>query len=177
MIVEKLVDSNQELANHTFNHSHFTSWERNGSHTSLNYVDREYIFNQLNKTDSIYHSLFNDNLLKFWRAPFGEYNEEILGWAAEIGYKHIGWSYQCDTYDWVSDENSSLYRTPDEIFLHLNKLETEGKLKGAIILMHLGTDRKNDFPFKMLPKLINSLRDKQYSFVTISQLISSSIHI
>ena len=60
---------------------------------------------------------------------------------------------------------------------HLNKLETEGKLKGAIILMHLGTDRKNDFPFKMLPKLINSLRDKQYRFVTISQLISSSIHI
>jgi len=99
-------------------------------------------------------------------------NEEILLWAAELGYNHIGWSDGCDTWDWVENRESSLYRSADEIYAHLMDLERQGKLKGSIILMHLGSDRKNDFPYQMLAKLIESLRAKQYKFLTISQLLS-----
>lgn len=174
-IVKKLLDHKHELANHTFSHPHLTSYENDRQHITLGHVNRDYIFNQLNKTDSLVFRHFAEHLKPYWRAPFGEYNEEILTWAAELGYKHISWSPGCDTRDWVSDEESSLYRTSNEIYEYLLKLESRGRLKGAVILFHLHSDRDHDMPYKMLPKLIDSLRKRGYKLVTISQLLTSSI--
>ena len=55
-------------------------------------------------------------MMKYWRAPFGEYNKDILQWAAEIGYKHIRWSKNSDLADWVNDKESALYKTADEMY-------------------------------------------------------------
>ena len=126
-------------------------------------------------TDSLLYYNFGVHLKPYWRAPFGEYNETILRWAAELGYKYVGWSSQCDTRDWVSDEDSELYRTKEEIYDQLIELESEGKLRGSVILMHLHTDRIQDKPYKILPKLIDKLRERNYHIVTISTLLTSSI--
>jgi peptidoglycan/xylan/chitin deacetylase (PgdA/CDA1 family) len=96
-------------------------------------------------------------------------------WAAESGYKHIGWSAYCDTRDWVSDKDSELYRTGEEIYQNLVDLESKGRLRGAVILMHVHTDRTSDKPFKILPKLINTLRDRGYKIVPISTLLTTTI--
>jgi peptidoglycan/xylan/chitin deacetylase (PgdA/CDA1 family) len=125
-------------------------------------------------TDSLLYHGFGLHFKPYWRAPFGEYNDQILNWAAELGYKHIGWSTSCDTRDWVSDMDSDLYRTGEEIYQHLLDLESKGRLKGAIILMHVHTDRVKDKPFKILPKLINTLREKGYKIVPVSTLLTSS---
>jgi peptidoglycan/xylan/chitin deacetylase (PgdA/CDA1 family) len=170
-IVNKLILNNHELANHTYSHPHLTTYLKNGNHTVLEHVDRPFVYAQLYKTDSLLYAGFGQHFKPFWRAPFGEYNQEILKWAAEKGYKHVGWSSGCDTRDWVSDPESVLYRTADEIYDYIINLESRGKLRGAVILMHLHSDRFDDMPYKILPKLIDTLRSREYRIVTISELI------
>jgi peptidoglycan/xylan/chitin deacetylase (PgdA/CDA1 family) len=110
--------------------------------------------------------------MPYWRAPFGEINKEILFWAAELGYRHIGWSSRCDSWDWVEDTTSNLYRSSLEIKKHFLQLEEKKGLKGKIILMHLASERLSDFPYENLPGLIDELRGRGYSFLKISQLLS-----
>jgi peptidoglycan/xylan/chitin deacetylase (PgdA/CDA1 family) len=172
-IVKKLILDNHELANHTYSHPHLTTYTKDGNHTILKHVDRPFVYAQLNKTDSLLYTGFRQHFKPYWRAPFGEYNKEILNWAAEIGYKHVGWSPGCDTRDWVSDPESALYRTADEIYDYIINLESKGKLRGAVILMHLHSDRHDDMPYKILPKLIDTLRARKYKIVTISELITA----
>jgi peptidoglycan/xylan/chitin deacetylase (PgdA/CDA1 family) len=171
-VVADLINDGHELANHTYSHPHLTSWEQNRANNRLEYVDRNFIYSQLNKTDSILYANFKRHLKPLWRAPFGEYNDQILTWAAELGYRHIKWSNQCDTWDWVSDKESPFYRTPNEIYAHLINLLVNEKLNGAIILMHFGSNRENEFPFEMLTKLIRALKEENYKILTVSQLLA-----
>ncbi len=176
-IVQNLVENNHELANHTLNHPHLTSYEENGVQNLRENINRSFIFSQLIRTDSLLFSGFSTHLKPYWRAPFGEYNQQILNWAAEAGYKHVGWSPACDTRDWMSDSESELYRTKEEIYEHLIELESKGLLKGSIILMHLHSERKEDAAYKILAKLIDTLHKKNYKIVTISELIHASISL
>lgn len=174
-IVQDLLNRGHELGNHSYTHPHLTSFPVNQIHNNLRHTNRSFIYNQLNKTDSLFYDKFGQHLKPYWRAPFGEYNDEILMWAAELGYKHIGWSNFCDTRDWVADKDSELYWTAEEIYQHLLSLESTGRLRGAVILMHLSTDRKIDKPFTILPKLINTLQDRGYKIVPVSTLLTSAI--
>jgi peptidoglycan/xylan/chitin deacetylase (PgdA/CDA1 family) len=174
-ILKQMVGDNHELANHTYSHPHLTSFAWDGMQSTLNHIDREYVYSQLQRTDSIFNAISSYHLKPYWRAPFGEYNPDILNWAAECGYKHIGWSSGCDTRDWVTDTESNLYRSASEIYDHLMNLEIKGRLKGAIILMHLNSERDSDKPYTILPKLIDTLHDRGYKIVTISDLILSAI--
>ena len=118
-------------------------------------------------------------MVPLWRAPFGEYNYEILDWAARAGYKHVGWTVgrgweeTMDTLDWVADKNSTAYHTSEEIVeknVNYGKGRKNGS-NGAIILMHLGTNRKDDFPHKKLPEIIDGLKKKGYDLVTVTKML------
>jgi len=173
-IVQNLINNNHELANHSYSHPHLTNYAEDQSHNSLEHTNRSFIYNQLNLTDSLLYYGFGLHFKPYWRAPFGEYNDNILKWAAELGYKHIGWSAYCDTRDWVSDMDSELYRSGEEIYQTLIDLESKGRLKGAVILMHIHTDRESDKPYKILPKLIDTLLNRGYKIVPVSTLLTSS---
>lgn len=173
-IVQKLIINDHELGNHSYSHPHLTDFAETHNHNSLEHINRSSIYKELNMTDSLLYDKFGIHFRPYWRAPFGEYNNDILKWAAELGYKHIGWSSGCDTRDWISDKDSDLYRTGEEIYQHLLELESKGRLNGAVILMHIHTDRETDKPYKILPKLIDTLQEKGYSIVPISSLLSSS---
>jgi len=173
-IVQKLIRDGHELANHSYSHPHLTKYASDQTHNNMEYANRSFVYKQLNRTDSLLYDGYGLHFKPYWRAPFGEYNDQILKWAAELGYKHIGWSPGCDTRDWVSDRDSDLYRTGEEIYQHLLELESKGRLKGAIILMHVNTDRNRDKPFKILPKLIDTFREKGYKIVPVSILLTSS---
>jgi len=173
-IVQKMIDNNHELANHTRSHPHLTSFADDNQHHTLDKVNRDFVLAQLNQTDSLLYSGFASHLKPYWRAPFGEYNQEILLWAAEAGYKHVGWSRGGDTRDWINDQDSPYYRSAEDIYDYLIDMESRGQLQGAILLMHLHSDRIDDMPYKILPKLINFLKNKGYRLVTISDLIHAT---
>lgn len=171
-LVNQIVHAGHEIGNHSLTHPHFTNIEVNGKNTTRAGVGSKYFSDQLNKTDSIFYDLMKTHLIPYWRAPFGEINGEILLWAAELGYRHIGWSHKCDSWDWVADKNSNLYRSPEQIKQHFLRLEEEKGLNGKIVLMHLGSERKDEFPYENLASLIDELKNRGYVFLTVSELLN-----
>ena len=79
-----------------------------------------------------------------------------------------------DTMDWVADKNSKAYHSADEIAQKILKYaeNKETGANGVIILMHLGTNRTDDFPHKRLPEIISGLKKKGYETVKISEMLS-----
>ncbi len=89
-----------------------------------------------------------------FRAPFGEYNDNLLTVAEEMGLYTIQWDV--DSLDW---KNLSATEITNRIL---------GKVKnGSIVLMH------NDGAHtpEALPAIITGLKNKGFSFKTIGELI------
>jgi len=178
-IVRRIVAEGHEVANHTFSHPHLTTYETNHQHDTLPHVTREFVQLELKKTEELFKKTTGRPMAPFWRPPYGEHNAEIRQWAAEIGYRMVGWTVgrgweeTLDTMDWVADSSSPSYRTAEEIrdkIFRAADAKPHG-LNGAIILMHLGTLRHNDFPHKKLPEIIEGLKQRGYQLVTISELM------
>jgi peptidoglycan/xylan/chitin deacetylase (PgdA/CDA1 family) len=174
-LTKKIIDDGHEIGNHSFSHPHLTQFEENNTHNLLDGINREFIQKELLKTDSVFYSNFGQRMSKYWRAPFGEYNKKILQWAAEIGFKHIRWSKGGDLADWVKDTTSTLYKTNQQMYQQILEMKEKNQLNGSIILMHFGTDRKFERPFKMLPNLFEKLKKENFQILKISELLKAQI--
>ncbi|HEM48613.1 MAG TPA: hypothetical protein ENO27_00245 [Caldithrix sp.] len=173
-LVKQMVLDGHEIGNHSYSHPHLTMLEKDGSTKTRKNVNRQFIYDQLHKPDSLFKQISGYPMAPLWRAPYGEINHEILLWAAEAGFKHIHWSPKCDTWDWVTDTTSSIYRTAPQILNYFLEMDDEAGLGGRIILMHLGTDRKKEIPNGILSDLIIKLKERGYQFKTIGQMLTSS---
>ena len=181
--VRRIVAEGHEVGNHTWSHPHLTSFEQDRRQITRPEITEEKIKEEISKTASLFQLVTGHEMVNLWRAPYGEYNPEILQWAAKAGYKHVGWTVgrggeeNMDTMDWVSDKESQAYRSADEIvakILNHDKGKKYGS-NGAIVLMHLGTTRKDDFPHKKLPEIIQGLREKGYTLIRASEMIKKSM--
>ena len=175
-LVRQMLADGHEIGNHTYSHPHLTSFAKNRRQDTLPGVTKTFLQRQLFKTDSIFHRITGKHLQPFWRAPFGEFNPEILTWAAEAGYLHIHWTHGFDTYDWVTDQSSRLFRTPEQLEQKIKQQEARRShgLNGVIVLMHLGSHRNNNHAFKMLPDIFAWLRQKGYTITKISDLLTTT---
>ncbi len=171
-LVRQIVADGHQVGNHTYSHPHLTTYAQNGRHLTRKGITRDFFRHQLLVTDSLFYQLTGKHMAPLWRAPFGEINREILTWAAELGYLHIGWSRGLDTFDWVSDSASPLYHTPTEtlhrILFHNGRPRS---LAGKIVLMHLGNHRAQPV-YRMLPALLDSLQRRGLTVVPVQRLLT-----
>jgi len=177
--VKRMVAEHHEIGNHSWTHPHLTSYEQNQLHHTLPNVTAETVQQELLKTAELFRQITGIPMAPYWRAPYGEHNAEIRAWAAAAGFRHIGWTIGknwddgMDTLDWVADKNAPNYHSADEIatkIVSFAKNSSTGA-NGAIILMHLGSQRTGDYPHTKLPDIIRQLRELGYQFVTISELV------
>ncbi len=179
--VIRMLEEGHEIGNHTWTHPHLTTFEQNRKHNTRPGITKEIVQQELLKTNALFQQLTGRRMSPFWRAPFGEHNAEIRQWAAEVGFRQIGWTVgkdwqnNMDTLDWVADTTATIYYSADEI---MEKILSFGKnsrfgANGCIILMHLGTLRKGDYPHEKLPTIIRELKNRGYRFVTISELLTN----
>jgi peptidoglycan/xylan/chitin deacetylase (PgdA/CDA1 family) len=177
--IRRMVADGHEVANHTDNHPHLTTYAANRRQHTLSVVTREVLIGQLRRAAESFRTVTGKPMAPFWRAPYGEHNREIRGWAAEAGYRHVSWTQgvgtaeDLDTRDWVADRSSHIYRSREEIatrILEFGNGRPEG-LSGGIVLMHLNSNRQTDRPHDGLPDLLRALQTQGYRLVTISQLL------
>jgi len=179
-LVKRMVKDGHEIGNHTWSHPHLTTYETNRRHETLAEVSREKLQDELKRTAERFTALTGKKMAPYWRAPYGEHNQQIRLWAAEAGYSHVGWTMgrgngeSMDTLDWVADTSASSYKSSAQILQRILDFgnTTEIGANGGIILMHLDTQRNGDHPSDMLPALIDSLQQRGYQLVTISQMMN-----
>jgi peptidoglycan/xylan/chitin deacetylase (PgdA/CDA1 family) len=183
-VVLRIMREGHEAGNHTFSHPHLTSYTQDQTQSLLPAITEAYLARELEKTDSLFRALTGVPLAPLWRAPYGEYNRIICIWAQHAGFLHIGWrqgrtwKQGLDSNDWIPDEESRGYHTPQEVYDKIVALASnqENGISGGIILMHLGTVRmqKDRQVHLMLGKLIDTLRSLNYRFVPVSEMLKES---
>lgn len=91
-----------------------------------------------------------------FRPPYGDYDNAVINVAKDCGYFTIQWDV--DSLDWKDYGVDSIIKTVTE-HKHLGN--------GSIILCHNGAK----YTAEALDTLINTLKEKGYTFVPISELI------
>ncbi|GFI62505.1 peptidoglycan-N-acetylglucosamine deacetylase [Clostridiales bacterium] len=141
--VKKIAEAGHDLGNHSATHPHMSQ------------LSKEQIKTELNNTGAKVKALTGVDMDLF-RAPFGEYTNNVISAAEECGYYTVQWDI--DSLDWKE------YGTESEINQVLNHKHLGN---GSIILFH------NDAKYtpEALGTIIKGLKDKGYEIVPISELI------
>jgi peptidoglycan/xylan/chitin deacetylase (PgdA/CDA1 family) len=180
-VTKRIADEGHEVGNHTYSHLHLTTFGKNYRQETLPGVNAALIEKELKRNERAYEDLTGKKMVKLWRAPYGEQNDEIRLWALKAGYRHVSWTYDpktrksLDSLDWVSDRNSSLYLSSDQIVQKIISFDsdTEIGLAGGIVLMHLGSERDSDPFHARLGELIDQLQEKGYKVGSVSQMLEA----
>ena len=117
---------------------------------------KDVFIKELKEMEKIYRDATGNELTKFYRPPEGNFVEENLAWAEELGYTTILWSYAYPDWDNL--------RQPDPV-LAKQKLY-ENIHDGAIILLHPTSDTN----VEILRDVITTLRHEGYRFASLSEL-------
>ncbi|HPG41037.1 MAG TPA: polysaccharide deacetylase family protein [bacterium] len=177
-LAKRMVREGHEVGNHTWSHPHLTTYTKNQKQDTAPGMTREKLQKQLNDTAELFEKITKKKMAPYWRAPYGEHNLEIRQWAAELGYRHVGWTVgngeNLDSHDWVADSTLALYKTPQQVMEKILNFGngTRQKVNGGIVLMHLDTQRKQQPVHLMIPALVDSLRNRGYQLVKISEMIN-----
>lgn len=126
------------------------------SHLHSNRLSIQENQEQIRKTEEIIFEATNIRT-KLFAPPYGEWNDNVVQAADMLGYQTIMWSV--DTIDWKRP-GSDVIR--DRVLTKSHN--------GAIILMH-----PVDQTVQALPKIIQGLKEKGFTFVAVSKIIESKI--
>ncbi|MFW6287441.1 MAG: polysaccharide deacetylase family protein [bacterium] len=140
-IVKKIAGEGHEVENHSYTHPHF------------NTLTRQQIEKELETTSDLIEELIGKRP-RFFRPPFGEYNNRVINTINEMGYQVIQWSI--DSHDWMEPGVDYIV---DRVLGNASS--------GDIILMH------NNAPdtAEALRRIIPQLKDKGLNIVPLSKLV------
>ena len=141
--IRKLDAAGHEIGSHGDRHKHMTRLSK-----EENIQELQGCFDKIKAVTGKEINLF--------RAPYGDYNEELVRTAKEAGYYTIQWDV--DSLDWK-----------DYGVEHIIKTVTEHKnlRNGSILLLHNGAKYTKD----ALEKVITGLKQQGYTFIKVSDLI------
>lgn len=139
--VKALHDAGHEVMNHSDTHKHFAKMPSSEIIADINACN-----DKIEAVTGVRPTLF--------RAPYGEYNDQVIASAREAGVFTIQWNI--DSLDWKKLSAADIKtRVVDRIE------------PGSIILFHNAAENTP----AALPGVIEALIQKGYSFVPVSKLI------
>lgn len=143
-MVKAIHEAGHEIGLHSATHPHFTELTKEQ-------MKKELIQNQT----SI------QNITKYkatlFRPPFGDYNNEVLSTASDLGLTTVQWSV--DSLDWKG-------LSSEEITNRVMK----GAAPGAIVLLH----NNGDHTAEALKKILPALKKEGYTILPIGELLPSN---
>ncbi|WP_081676357.1 polysaccharide deacetylase family protein [Paenibacillus alvei] len=147
-LVERMVREGHVIGNHSYNHPLLTK------------LTLPAFEHQVKDTERIIEQSTGYKP-RYFRPPYGEINEEQLRWAGDNGYMVVNWDV--DTNDWRG-------LTASRILQNVMR----GVRPGSIILQHASGSTQNGYlhgTVKALPSIIQQLREREYEFVTLPDLL------
>lgn len=141
--VKKIAEAGHELGNHSENHKNMSELSAGDCTEELMKVHNK--VKELTGID-----------MKVFRPPYGDYDDVVIQTTYSCGYYPIQWDI--DSLDW---KNYGVQNIIDTVVNH------KALGNGSIILMHNGAK----YTASALQEVIDGLKAKGYSFVTMSELI------
>lgn len=141
--IKELAKRGHDIGNHGDNHKHMTQ------------IGKEEQIEEIKGAHNKIKSLLGKEMNLF-RAPYGDYNEEVVKTARECGYYTIQWDV--DSLDWKNYGVDNIVQTV---------VEHKNLQNGSIVLLHNGTQYTKD----ALETIIVELKRKGYTFVPVSKMI------
>jgi len=144
-LVRRMAEEGHIVGNHTMHHPDMRKIRT-----------KEEFARELAGLEELYRETTGEELPKFYRPPQGNYSEENLAMAKELGYKTVFWSLAY--VDWNQDSQP----TKDEAFEKL----IPRTHNGAVVLLH-STSQTNG---EILDELLRRWKEMGYRFGTLEEL-------
>jgi peptidoglycan/xylan/chitin deacetylase (PgdA/CDA1 family) len=150
-LVRRIVSDGHELINHSYDHQSFT-----GFSTSRAPLTREQRWAQLDATEGAVQQIAGASTKPYFRPPFGDYDASVLADVGGRGYAYsIMWTV--DSMGWNGLSAPAITQRC-----------LAQAANGAIYIFHVGSASQDA---AALQDVIDGLRARGYSFVTVSALI------
>lgn len=145
--LKEIKNRGHELGNHSYIHPMFTN------------ISKERMISEIKKTEDVImeHTGIKTNL---FRCPSGDYNEEVIKTVNSIGYFPIQWDV--DSLDW---KQLGLDKEYNRVIKNVKP--------GSIVLFH----NNSKFTPENLDKIISNLKEQNYSFLTVGEMIYKEDYI
>ncbi len=140
-IMKRIVADGHEIGNHSYNHTHYTAMSQNEMLSDIDKCSKA-----IKDASGISPILF--------RAPSGDYNNDVIEVAHGKNMEYIQWSV--DSLDWRGLNCEQM----------LERIIPKTK-SGDILLFHNGTE----YTAQSLDKILTELEGKGFSYLKISDLI------
>ena len=146
-LVRRMVEDGHIVGNHTMHHPDMSKISEKAAFQK-----------ELTQLEELYQEITGEEMKKYYRPPQGNYSEDNLKMAKELGYKTVFWSLAY--VDWNNDSQP----TVDYAFSKL----LPRTHNGAVVLLH-STSSTNA---EILDELLTKWKQMGYSFGTVEELFS-----
>jgi peptidoglycan-N-acetylglucosamine deacetylase len=153
-VVGKMAEAHPELVMREAREGHLVA-NHTYTHLNLSFIPEEEIPMQYRACSDLIFSLTTQRP-KFCRPPGGQYDDVVMKAAADCGLVTVLWT-----------DDPGDYARPGDGAIQQRVLQNIGN--GSIVLLHDGVQQTLD----CLPRLIESLKSRGYTFVTVDQMYAS----
>ena len=162
-LIHELAKEGHYLGAHSDKHLLYASWENRDSLL----VTKSEFTNDLmaNYKEMEKFGIPKDSALLFL-PPYEWYNDSINEWCREMGIILVNFTPgTIANHDWTYPDPEGNYYSSDSILSNILNYESEKRMNGFILLLHIGTDpkRSDKFYFK-LDSLLQELLNRGYNF-------------
>ena len=144
-LVRQMVNEGHIVGNHTMHHPDMSKIS-----------DLASFQKELNELEALYKETTGQEMPKYYRPPQGNYSEENLKMAKELGYKTVFWSLAY--VDWNNDSQPTREYAFSKLLPRIHN--------GAVVLLH-STSSTNA---EILDELLTKWKDMGYTFASIDGL-------
>jgi peptidoglycan/xylan/chitin deacetylase (PgdA/CDA1 family) len=134
-------------------------------------IDKNFIRQGLGINEEKFYKITGKNFAPLWHSPMYSFNDTIIKYGEESGYKFV--SYNLDSLDWIgvsgNDFTSGLYMSNSQLVERILKNVSPGQ----IIIFNTGVNdsTRSDWLFNDIDLLISELIRAGYSFTTVTDLM------
>ncbi len=154
-ILDNLIYKNSDLLRRMLDDGHLIC-NHTTKHRDMSQTTEEEFKQELGKMEALFQERIGADIAKYYRPPEGKFAEENLGWAQEVGYTTVLWSFAYP--DWNNEKQPDPAKTIRKIL--------DNTHPGEILLLH-PTSSTNAV---ILKDLIHEWRKMGYHFATLDDL-------
>ena len=146
-LICRMVEEGHIVGNHTWSHPDMSAIS-----------DREAFAQQLQKVKDAYQACTGQEMPLYYRPPRGEFSQENLEMADELGYQTVFWSLAY--VDWLTDDQPTEEEAMEKLTSRIHN--------GAVVLLH-NTSTTNA---QVLDRLLTCWEEMGYTFGSLDTLFA-----